>query len=97
MFLFFPAQAITTLLGSSRLLPWQLPVNIPAEFSHCQGESATFSLQQIDWTFPQKIRELSRADGVRTELLYLLMSEVTVHGLQSDLIDLDLSCRVAEV
>lgn len=34
-----------TLLGSSRLLPWQLPVNIPAEFSHRRGESATFSLQ----------------------------------------------------
>lgn len=31
-FFFFPAQAITALLGSSRLLPWQLPVNIPAEF-----------------------------------------------------------------
>lgn len=31
-FFFSPAQAITALLGSSRLLPWQLPVNIPAEF-----------------------------------------------------------------
>lgn len=34
-----------TLVGSSRLLPWQLPVNIPPEFSHRRGESATFSLQ----------------------------------------------------
>lgn len=47
---FFSSGNHFTLLGSSRLLPWQLPVNIPVEFSHRRGESTLFSLQtnQLD-------------------------------------------------
>lgn len=30
----FPDKQITMLLGSPRLLPWKLPVNILGEFSH---------------------------------------------------------------
>lgn len=46
----FPAQPITKLLGSTCLLPWQLPVNILGEFSLTR-ESTTSCYTEIDWTF----------------------------------------------
>ena len=53
-----PHQPITVLLGSSCLLPWQLPVNIPTEFSHWQRERDILSLQKINWTFLRKIEDV---------------------------------------
>lgn len=88
---FFRLQPIAAQWGSSRLLPWQLPVNIPAEFPRRQGESTTFLLQKINWTFLQKISKLCVEVG--TVAPYLHMFEFELH---SDLIDLDLSFREAE-
>lgn len=84
-FFFFPAQAITALLGSSRLLPWQLPVNIPAEFFLSAGERAPL-FSATDKSIGHSWRKCKG----RRALPYLHMLEVMV---QSDLTDLDASLQ----
>lgn len=88
-FFFFPAQAITALLGSSRLLPWQLPVNIPAEFFLSAGERAPL-FSATDKSIGHSWRKCKGRREGRRALPYLHMLEVMV---QSDLTDLDASLQ----
>lgn len=84
-FFFFPAQAITALLGSSRLLPWQLPVNIPAEF-FLSAEERVPLFSATDKSIGHSWRKCKG----RRALPYLHMLEVMA---QSDLTDLDASLQ----
>lgn len=80
---FFRLQPIAAQLGSSLLLPWQLPVNIPAEFPRWRWESTAFLLQKINWTFLQKISKLCVVVEVGTAPPYLYMFESMVRSFKA--------------